>query len=133
MNQALSVQPEMKFQERRLGRRLSNWGLWLTYQAEIGPVPVRCISIESRHVAEIGDVCEEQTTPPDMVPDVTDAEAMEASIRTLGSMERYCLAVRYAGYPAVMRLRRVGDHSMRKMADNAETTLAEYIKKQALR
>lgn len=131
MNQAVKVQPVMKFQERRLGRRLRNWGLWLNYQSEIGPVPVRCISIESRHVAEIGDVCEEQTITHDLVPDVTDAEAMEAAIRTLGSMERYCLAVRYAGYPAVMRLRRVGDHSMRKMADNAETTLVEYFKSKA--
>ena len=114
-----------------LNWRLRNWGHWLNFEADIGPVPVRCISIESRHIAEAGEVWDDDPTPPKPVPDVTDAEIMEHCISALGTMERYCLAVRYAGYPAVFRMRRVGEHAMQNLADNGEKTLFEMLKKRA--
>lgn len=117
--------------DARLARRLRNWGEWLNFQSDIGPPPVRCVSIESRHLAEAGEVWDDEPRTPQPVPDVTDAEAMENLIRGLGMMERYCLAVRYAGYPAVMRMRRVGAHAMDKLADNGEKNLYEMLRKRA--
>ena len=117
--------------DARLAWRLRNWGNWLNSQTEIGPPDVRCISIESRHIAEAGEVWEDDPIPPQPVADVTDAEAMEKLISRLETMERYCLAVRYGGYPAVFRMRRVGVNAMEKMADNGEIILYEILKKRA--
>ena len=40
----------------RLRSRLRNWGVWLNWEAEIGPKPARCISLESRYLAEAGEL-----------------------------------------------------------------------------
>ena len=114
-----------------LAWRLRNWGYWLNFQADVGPERVRCVSIESRHIAEAGEVWDDEPSPPQPIPDVTDAEAMERLISGLGLMERYCLAVRYAGYPAVIRMRRVGANAMDKLADNGEILLFEMLRKRA--
>lgn len=117
--------------DSRLAWRLRNWGNWLNFQTDIGPPLVKCVSIESRHIAEAGEVWEDEPSPPQPIPDVTDAEQMEKLISGLGLMERYCLAVRYAGYPAVIRMRRVGDRAMDKLADNGEILLFEMLRKRA--
>lgn len=114
----------------RLYARLRNWGIWLTHDAEIGPKDAQCISIESRHIPDAGDVWQEDRVC-EPTPDVPDAEAMQALIRTLDRMEQHCLALRYGGIPAVFRYRRISEYAMQKMADNAEILLVEMMRKSA--
>lgn len=111
-----------------LYRRLRNWGEWLNYDAQIGPKPARCISIESRHIPDTGDVWEEDREC-EAAPDVPDAEAMQALVRTLDVVEQCALAVRYGGMPCVMRFRRMSGVVHDKMADNAEILLEAMLKK----
>lgn len=121
--------------DQRLKQRLSNWGDWLLYSANAGPDKARCTSIESTHIPDADEVWEASEIYP--VPNVSDAEAIEATLMQLykdgriGVMERYCLAVRYAGYAAVFRVRRLGEHALEKLADNAEMELYEYMRKSA--
>lgn len=125
---AKAIQTE-QFRERRLHRRLVNWGNWLHHEAEIGPKPARCVSIESRHKPEVGDTVDEDRRAETPVPDVTDAEQMQEYIRQLCTIEQYVLAVSYGGMPCVMRFRRVSDAHMKHALENAEINLAELIKK----
>ena len=106
----------------KLRLRLINWGIWLNYEADLGPKSTCCKSLESRHLADTGDVWAEDDPSP-IVPNVTDAEDLHALIVGLDIMQQYALAVRYGGSPAVFRVRRVGEHAMRKLADNAEILL----------
>jgi hypothetical protein len=120
--------------ERMNGRfyaRLRNWGDWLCYDASIGPMDAVCISIESRHIPEAGEVWEDDPEPAQVIPDVTDAEAIHALVRQLDTMEQICLAMRYGGLPAVFRPRRISEHAQKRMADNAEILLFERLKKSA--
>lgn len=114
----------------RLYARLRNWGCWLTYEADIGPKDAKCISIESRHIPDAGDVWEDDREC-EPTPDVPDAEALQQLIRTLDHMEQRCLALRYGGIPAVFRYRRISEYAMQKMADNAEILLVEMMRKSA--
>lgn len=113
-----------------LRKRLCNWGEWLNYDANIGPAPDRCRSLESRCLADSGDVWDD-VVELHVVPDVTDAEFMEGMIRQLQCAERWALAMRYGGAGAVMRWRRMGEHALEKLADNAEVTLADCLRKSA--
>ena len=119
----------------KLEQRLVNWGMWLLYENDIGPDKARCTSLESSYIPEADDIWEPE--PIHVVPNATDAElidkllALMYSQGKLGVNDRYCLAVRYGGYPAVIRLRRIGDHAMKKLADNAELMLFEELKKSA--
>lgn len=116
-----------------LQARLRNWGDWLNYEARMGPDRARCTSAESHHVPRADDVHE----PADVyvVPNVADAERIEAALRrlaqagTIGVMERYCLAVRYGGYAAVFRMRSVGEHAMERLADNCEEEISAFLQK----
>lgn len=113
-----------------LRKRLSNWGEWLNYDANIGPAPDRCRSLESRCIPDTGEVWDDA---PELhiVPDVTDAEHMENLIRTLDCAERWALAMRYGGAGAVMRWRRMSEYSLEKLADNAEIMLLDFLRKSA--
>lgn len=119
----------------KLRQRLRNWGDYLVYMADHGPDHARCTSIESRHIPDAADIWD----PPKLyaTPNVSDAEHIEATLKrlfeqgTLGVMDRYCLAVRWGGYAAVFRVRRVGDRAMEKLADNAEIELYEALRKSA--
>lgn len=117
--------------DQRLRERLRNWGYWLNHETRSGPDRARCTSAESHHVPPADDVYEARDVYP--VPNVADAERIEAALRKLtqdgliGVMERYCLAVRYGGYAAVFRARRVGEHAMEKLADNCEAALAAQL------
>ena len=114
----------------KLRARLRNWGIWCNHENEIGPQPARCISLESRHVPEAGDVwAEDEPCPP--CPDVPDAEALHLHIRALCRMQQYALAVEYGGAPCVMRWRRVGEHNHRHSLEMAELLLYESLKKTA--
>lgn len=119
----------------KLRARLRNWGDWLVYMADDGPDNARCTSIESKHVPDADDIWEPAKLYA--TPNVSDAEAIEYTLKrlfesgTLGVMERYCLAVRYGGYAAVFRVRRIGDHAMEKLADNCEVVLYEALRKSA--
>lgn len=121
--------------DARLKQRLDNWGLWLLHNTNIGPDKARCTSIESKFIPEADDIWEPSNLYP--TPNVSDAEALESTLMELyhagriGVMERYCLAVRYAGYAAVFRVRRLGEHALEKLADNAEVELYEFMKKSA--
>ena len=115
----------------KLRARLLNWGAWLSWEAEIGPAYPRCISLESRHVPEAGDVWDDPDEPTRPTPNVSDAEAMEAHIRQLECLHQYCLAVTYGGQPTVMRWRRVGEHQMKHALELAELLLYEAMKKRA--
>lgn len=107
------------YQERRLGRRLINWGLWLNYDRHIGPDHARCVSIESRYREDsLGDVMDDQP-PPREIPDVQDAESLQKLISKLASIEQYALAVEYGGMPCVMRWRRVSEANLKKAGENA--------------
>ena len=108
-------------------KRLRNWGLWLNYDANIGPAPDRCYSLESRYIPEAGDVWDE-APEIHIVPDVADAEHLERLIRNLDCSERWALALRYGGAGAVMRWRRMGEHALEKLADNAEILLADMAR-----
>lgn len=112
--------------ESDLRKRLRNWGEWLNYDANIGPAQDRCRSLESRYIPEAGDVWDEA---PEIhaVPDVADAEHLERMIRNLDCAERWALALRYGGAGAVMRWRRMGEHALEKLADNAEVLLADMV------
>ena len=114
--------------EHRLILRLKNWGEWLGYEANIGPAPEKCVSIESRYLGELGDVWDEPE-PPSITPDVSDAEALHQLIRQLDSVEQHCLALRYGGLPAVFRYRRISEAALQRMADNAEILLMDMLKK----
>lgn len=103
----------------------------MNWDAQSGPAPARCISLESRYLAEAGDVFDDEVDPTMPVPNVPDAEIMEAHIRQLEYMEQYCLAVVYGGMPCVMRFRRVGEYVMEQMIANAEANLYEMLKKRA--
>ena len=119
----------------KIRARLRNWGDYLVYMADHGPDKARCTSIESKHIPDADDIWE----PPKLyaTPNVADAEQIEATLKrlfeqgTLGVMDRYCLAVRWGGYAAVFRVKRVGDQAMQKLADNAELELYEALKKSA--
>lgn len=130
MKHAVNVQPQ-EFQERRfnlLARRLVNWGLWCNYEAEAGPEYPRCCSFESRHVAEIGDVTTDERHGETPVPDIDDAEKINALILRLARNEQYVLALTYGGAPAVMRWRRLGDFVQRRALDSAFEHLQEMLK-----
>lgn len=111
-----------------LRAKLVNWGEWLKYESDIGPTPVRAVSLESRYIPEAGDVFDDEPISRITAPCVADAEALQRLISGLELMMQYALAVRYAGYPAVMRMRRVGEHAMVKLADNGEIILLELCK-----
>jgi hypothetical protein len=120
----------------QLAVRLTNYGYWLLHDAEITPDGARCVSLESRYKGEAGDVFERVDVMP--TPNVSDAEELHILIRMLDCMSQYCLVARImemigqpSEYPAVFRMRRVGDHAMKKMADNAEVFLYEALKKRA--
>lgn len=116
--------------EADLRKRLRNWGEWLNHDANIGPAPDRCRSLESRYIPEAGDVWEE-APKLHVVPDVTDAEHIEKLISTLDCAERWALAMRYGGSGAVMRWRRMSEYSLEKLADNAEIMLLDFLRKSA--
>lgn len=114
----------------KLRARLVNWGYWCNHEAQVGPKGARCISLESKHVPEAGDVWDD--AEPDMpTPNVADAEALHAHIRELDCLQQYCLAVTYAGTPTVMRWRRVGEHVMQHSVEAAELLLYEAMKRRA--
>ena len=115
----------------KLRTRLLNWGVWLNWEAEIGPKPARCISLESRHVPDSGEVWDDADEPTMPTPNVSDAETMEAHIRQLECIQQYCLAVTYGGMPAVFRFRRIGEHVMKQQLDLAEVLLYESLRKTA--
>lgn len=112
----------------KIRARLINWGLWLNHDAEIAPPDARCISIESRHIPDAGDVWQDSPTS-DPVPDVPDAEEVQRAVSTLDRMEQYCLARRYGGISSLFRYMRMSDHALNKMADNAEILVSGMIKK----
>ena len=108
--------------------RLINYGYWVLHDSDVGPDSTRCTSLESKHVPDAGEVFESDIVIP--VPNVSDAEKLHEHIRRLDNMQQYCLIARImcmigmdSEYPAVFRMRRVGDHAMQKMADNAEENL----------
>lgn len=112
----------------KLRTRLANWGAWLNHEADIGPKSPRCISLESRHIPEAGDVWDsDEPTEPN--PNVPDAEHLERHIRQLECLHQYCLAVTYGGMPTLMRWRRIGEHQMQHAIEQAELLLHEALKK----
>lgn len=120
----------------KLRARLVNYGYWLLHEAEVGPADPRCISLESRHIPDAGDVFEPVVVIP--LPNVADAERLHEYIRRIDHMQQYCLIARIMcmigmdnEYPAVFRMRRVGDNAMQKMADMAECILDEALRKRA--
>ena len=120
----------------KLRARLINYGYWLMYDAAIAPEGTRCVSLESRFNPEAGDVFEAVEVMP--TPNVSDADALHMLIKQLDNMTQYCLVARImemigqpSEYPAVFRMRRVSDHAMKKLADNAEVFLYESLKKRA--
>lgn len=114
----------------KLAKRLRNWGEWCNYDAEIGPPHDRCRSLESKALADTGDVWDE-APEVHVVPDITDAEAMDVLIRNLHCAERWALAIRYAGSGAVIRWRRIGEHALEKLANNAEILLSDMVREKA--
>lgn len=116
--------------EHKLRKRLNNWGDWLNYDAEIGPAPDKCRSLESRCLAEAGDVFDDERLPT-VVPDITDAENMQSLIRTLDCAERWALAIRYGGECSVMKWKRMDEHALCKLADNAEVLLSDMVREAA--
>jgi len=109
----------------KLRQRLCNWGEYLLHEADIGPKGAKCISIESKFVGEADEIWEARECKP--TPNVADAEALDSLIRLLDHMERYCLALHYGGIPAVFTYRRIGEHAMQKMLENAENNLAMLL------
>lgn len=109
----------------KLRARLLNWGLWLGWEADIGPKGARCISLESRHIPEAGDVWDDTDDSP--TPNVPDAERLEAHIRKLECLHQYVLAVTYGGAPTVFRWRRVGEAQMAHALEMAELLLHESL------
>lgn len=115
---------------KNLQERLRNWGEWLCHDADIGPKPARCISIESTHIAELGDVHTDDICS-EPIPNVADAERMNAIIQRLDYLERLCISLRYGGIPAVFRMRRIGESTMETLANNAEIKVHDALKKAA--
>ena len=115
----------------KLRARLLNWGYWLQHENDIGPKPAHCISLESRYIAEAGDVFDDEAAPTVPTPNVSDAEKMEAHIRELEWLQRYVLAVTYGGMPAVFRYRRIGEHVLAQQLEMAELLLYESLRKTA--
>lgn len=114
----------------KLRARLRNWGHWCNHDADIGPRGAVCISIESRHIPDLGDVWDEPE-PIQPTPDVPDAEALNLLIRELDQIQQYALAVTYGGMPCVFRFRRIGDHVMQRSLEMAELLLYEATKRRA--
>lgn len=114
----------------KLRARLINWGIWLNFDADIGPDGARCVSLESRHIPDSGDVWTDDE-PPMPTPNVPDAEIMEAHIRQLECLQQYALAVTFGGAPTVMRWRRVGDHHMKHALEMAELLLHDMLRRSA--
>lgn len=114
----------------KIRARLRNWGNWVNHDADIGPKGAVCISIESRHIPELGDVCSDPE-PLQPTPDVPDAEALNLLIRELDQVQQYALAVTYGGLPCVFRYRRVGDSVMQRSLEMAELLLYEMARKRA--
>ena len=131
-NMASGARPTQQQRERmdltKLRQHLHNWGDWLNHDAEIGPAPERCISIESTYVPEAGDVFETDRETH-AIPNVADAEAINRHIQRLDYLQVFCLSLRYGGIPAVIRMRRISEDVQNKQADNAETLLADIIGK----
>ena len=115
----------------RLRARLLNWGYWLQHENDIGPRPARCISLESRYIAEAGDVFDDEDAPTVPTPNVSDAELLQAHIRNLEWLQQYCLAIAYGGMPTVFRFRRIGEYVMEQQLILAETMLYESLRKTA--
>ena len=115
----------------RLQQRLDNWGEWTRWENHIGPEPVIAVSIECRHIAELGDVHESEPEPPRIIPDVADAESINGLIQRLGFLERLCISLRYGGVPAVFRMRRISEEVQEQAANNAEILLSEWLRKSA--
>lgn len=114
----------------QLAARLSNWGLWLCWEADIAPEGARCTSLESRHLPEAGTVWDDPE-PPRPAPNVPDAEAMQSLIRNLDRLHQYALAVEYGGTPCVMRWRRMGEYVHSHSLALAEIELCEMMRKRA--
>jgi len=114
----------------KIRARLRNWGVWLNWEAEIIPDGARCVSLESKHIPETGEVWSDDE-PSMPTPDVSDAEAMEAHIRHLECIQQYCLAVTYGGLPTVFRFRRVGEQVMAQQLAMAEVLLYEATRRRA--
>lgn len=112
----------------KLAARLVNWGHWLTHEAHIGPDCARCISIENRYMPELGDVWENDREPLKITPNVQDAELINKLIRKLDLIEQHCLATHYGGLATVFRHRRVSEHVMGKMLENAEILLIDMLR-----
>jgi hypothetical protein len=114
----------------KLRARLRNYGYWLMHDVDIGPKYPSCISIESRHIPEAGEVwADDEPRPP--CPDVSDAEALHLLIRQLDRMHQYAIAVEYGGTPCVMRWRRVGSYTHTHMLEMAETLLIDMLRESA--
>jgi hypothetical protein len=117
--------------KKDLRSRLLNWGIWLEYDSQHGPDHPRCVSIESQHIPEADEVWESNKIYA--VPNTTDAENLDKLMATLfqqgklGINDRYCLAIRYGGYGAVIKIRKIGDHAMKHLADNAEIILTQEL------
>lgn len=112
----------------KLRARLRNYGYWLMHEMDIGPKSPCCISIESRHIPDTGEVWSDDEPPPPC-PDVADAEAMHKLIRQLDRMQQYAIAVEYGGTPCVMRFRRVGAYAHNHILEIAERLLDEMAHK----
>lgn len=56
---------------------------------------------------------------------------MQSIIRHFDCNIQYALAITYAGTPAVMRWRRMGEHNIEHSLKMAETLLYEALKKSA--
>jgi hypothetical protein len=115
----------------KLRARLLNWGVWLNWEAEIVPDGARCVSLESRHIPDSGDVWNDADEPTLPTPNVSDAETMESHIRQLEWIQQYCLAVTYGGMPCVFRFRRIGEQVMAHQLELAELLLYESLKRRA--
>lgn len=120
----------------KLRARLLNYGYWVLHEADVGPAAPRCISLESRYMPDAGDVFEATVVRP--MPNVADAERLHEHIKRLEHMQQYCLIARImtmigmeSEYPAVFRMRRVGDYAMQKLADMAEENIRESLRKVA--
>lgn len=115
----------------KLHKRLDNWGRWLNWDCQVGPDGAVCISIESRYRPPLEEQYdtdrEAKPLPPDDVDDAADLNRLIE--RNLPYMEKWALAVKWAEYPAVMRSKRVSEHNLEKLADNAEKWLESVLKK----
>jgi len=104
--------------ENDIEARLENWGDWLCYEIDIGPKHVACGSLESRYMAPSGEVWDGMVEGVPM-PDTVDAELVQAMISRLGSSSQYALAITYARFPAVIRMRRMDPQRASRLAQEA--------------